>query len=137
MMVLFKVVNQQHCKCQERHVFQHFLDFFLMFLLHVCNMFALNVYLLFDLFTCFALFIYIFFVHMFIHKFYLLSICLFDVFHLCKTNYCRLMLCSERDLHFACTCEKITFALAYIFIGIFLHYASCEDWVIYIVEKCL
>jgi hypothetical protein len=28
MMVLFKVVNQQHCKFQRRYVFQHFLDFF-------------------------------------------------------------------------------------------------------------
>ncbi len=60
MMVLFKVVNQQHCKFQERYVFQHFLDFFLVFLLNVCSMFALYVYLLFVFFACFVLFIYIF-----------------------------------------------------------------------------
>ncbi len=60
MMVLFKVVNQQHCKFQERYVFQHFLDFvscvFVACLQYVC--FVCLFTFCFVFLFCFVLFFF-------------------------------------------------------------------------------
>ncbi len=134
MMVLFKVVNQQHCKFQERYVFQHFLDFVF------CVFVACLQYVCFIcLFTfCFVfLFCFLFFVHMFIHNFIFCQFFCLLFFICARLTIVNLCYVVKGSCFLLTLLTKSLLHLRIISLAYILHYASCEDWVIYIVDKCL